>query len=79
MSPKERQTELAAQVREALGRQEPIAQSAVELVKLLVEEAKESLVSATGDDMLRIQGAAQRLQKLYRQLTINPPTARPKE
>lgn len=66
-------TELAKQLREAAHLQDPTAKAAIELVKLSADMAKESLVSAAGDDMLRLQGAARHLTKLHTELTTTPP------
>lgn len=74
MTPKEKATELAKKLREAAFAQDPIARAAIELVKLSVDEAKESLVSADGEDMYRVQGAARHMAKLYRELTTEPPS-----
>lgn len=76
---KERVTELAKQLREAAQLMDPIARAAIDLVKLASEAAKESLVSAEGDDMLRQQGAARHLTKLHTELTTNPPQLRRQE
>lgn len=74
MDSRRRIAELAQQLRDAARLQDPLAKVAVELVKLSAEEAKESLVDATGDDMLRVQGAARQLKKLHRELTMAPPS-----
>lgn len=66
--------ELATRLRDAAAQQDPVAKAAIELVQLTLVEAKESLVDAAGDDMLRVQGAARQLQRLYRELTTTPPT-----
>lgn len=66
-------TVLAERLRVAAEQHDPIARAAIELVKLCADEAKESLVGADGDDMLRLQGEARRLQKLHRELTVTPP------
>ena len=76
---KERVTELAKQLREAAQLMDPVARAAIELVKLASDTAKESLVSAEGDDMLRLQGAARQLTKLHTELTTNPPQTRRQE
>lgn len=76
---KERITALAKQLREAAYAQDPVAKSAIDLVKLSAEAAKESLVTAEGDDMLRQQGAARHLNKLHTELTTQPPQARRQE
>lgn len=70
---KEQLTELARQLREAGQQQDPIAQAAIRLIALVVTEQKDSLVSAEGDDMLRMQGAARRFTKLHTELTTTPP------
>jgi hypothetical protein len=44
------------------------------MVKLSHEELKESLVNADGEDMYRMQGAARHMAKLFRELTVEPPT-----
>lgn len=74
MAAKERATELAQQLRDAAKLQDPIAKAAVELVRLMGEAAKESLVSAEGNDMLRMQGEARTLRKLHKELTETPPS-----
>lgn len=74
MTPKERLAELARKLREAALAQDPIARTVIELVKLSGEEAKESLVSADGEDMYRMQGAARHMAKLYKELTVEPPS-----
>ena len=71
---KVRITELSTQLRDAANLQDPTAGATLELIRLAFEEAKASLVTATGDDMLRQQGAAQQLQRIYKDLTIIPPS-----
>lgn len=66
-------TELVQRVREAANLQDPVAQAAVEIVRLLVEVTKESLVEADGNDMLRMQGAAKAFSKLHKDLITTPP------
>jgi hypothetical protein len=66
-------TEIASRLRDAARLQDPFALAAIELVKLSSDAAKESLVSAEGDDMLRLQGAARHLTKLHKELTTQPP------
>lgn len=70
---RERLAELSGRLRDAAKAQDPIARSVVELVKLKVDALKESLVTADGNDMLRLQGAAREFQKLLRELTTAPP------
>jgi hypothetical protein len=76
---KERITELAKQLREAAAAQDPLARAVIELVKLSGEAAKESLVAADGNDMLRAQGAVRQFEKLHKELTTNPPPMRRQE
>lgn len=71
---KARTTELTARLRDAAMLQDPVATAAVELVRLLLEDTKDVLVMAAGDDMLRVQGAAQQLQRLHKDLTKIPPS-----
>lgn len=71
-------TELATRLREAARLQDPIAKTAVDLVRLSLDSLKESLVLVDGDDMLRKQGAARELQRLYKELTIAPPSIKPR-
>jgi hypothetical protein len=70
---KERTAELVGRLRDAAKLHDPAAQAAIELIRLTAEECKDSLVSAVGDDMLRQQGAAQRMQRLHKELTTTPP------
>lgn len=72
-----RALELAARLRDAARQQDPIAKSAVELVRLSLADQRESLVDAAGDDMLRTQGTARFLVKLLRELTVEPPSIKP--
>lgn len=50
----------------------PEARLTVELISILVEDARSRLVKASGEDMLRIQGEARAFEKLYRELTTAP-------
>lgn len=45
-----------------------------ELVDLLFEEAKHSLIQARGDDLLRMQGEAQAMDRLHEKLTRASPS-----
>lgn len=74
-----RVVELQQRLREAHTLHDPCARMAVELVKLTVEDLKDSLVGADGDDMLRLQGAVRVFRKLYNELTTTPPNIRPPE
>lgn len=76
---KERMADLVKLLREASSQMDPAARAAVELVKLAGEAAKESLVTADGNDMLRHQGAAQAYAKLHKDMTTNPPQLRRSE
>lgn len=66
--------ELAAQLREAAKRSDPIALMVIDLIKLKLDGLKESLVTADGNDMLRSQGAAQHILRLLKDLTETPPS-----
>ncbi len=79
MTPKEQAISLAARLRDAAKLQDPVAASAISLVRLTIEELKDSLVSAEGDDMLRLQGAVRHFQRLHKELTVQPPSIRPTE
>lgn len=74
MTTKAQVTELVQQLRDAAKLQDPIAIAAVKLVMLSADMAKESLVGADGDDMLRLQGSARAFHKLHAELTTNPPS-----
>lgn len=76
---KGRITELAQKLREAAKLQDPVARAAIEMIQLARDAAKESLVGAEGDDMLRTQGAARHLAKLHTELTTTPPSLTPSE
>jgi hypothetical protein len=71
---KERITDLAKQLRDAARMQDPVARAAIELVKLSSDAAKESLVTAEGDGILRAQGEARAMARLHRELTTIPPS-----
>ena len=72
---RERKLELAKVVREAAQKQDPLARTIIELVKLTVDDFKESLVSAEGEDIHRLQGAAREFRKLLRELITDSPSA----
>lgn len=74
---KERKLELAKTVREAAQKQEPVSRAIIELVKLTIDDIKESLVSAEREDIHRLQGAARELRRLYRELTTDSPSVAP--
>ena len=46
----------------------------VELVGIMVEESRTSLVRAMPEEFQKRQGATQMLEKLYKNLTNTPPT-----
>lgn len=77
MTPKERMAELVKKLREGAKLQDPAAKATVELVELMVEGLKESLVNGAGEDMLRLQGAARQLHNLHFMLTNEPPQITP--
>ena len=70
MNYRERAAEVYKSLREARSADAALA---VELVRLLYDEAKEDLVKATEADMMRSQGKAQLLKKMYQELTTRPP------
>ena len=74
MRPKEQLALRQKQLRDAARQQDPAARATVEMVELMLVDVKEALVDAAGDDMLRIQGAARLLQRVYRELTVEPPS-----
>ena len=57
MRPKEQIAAVSKRLRDAAKLQEPHALSVVQLLVLLAEEAKERLITAEGDELLREQGA----------------------
>lgn len=79
MKPKDQIAAVSKRLRDAAKLQEPYALSTVQLLVLLAEEAKERLVTATGDELLREQGAARELRRIVRELTVEPPSIGPKE
>lgn len=52
------------------------ARTMKELVNLLFEDAKHNLVTAQGDDILRLQGGAQALRRLFRDLSEPSPVTK---
>ena len=72
-------TELQGKLRDAARLHDPVAQAVVELTRLMLEDAKNTLVTSAGDEMLRAQGAAQQSQRLYKELTTPPPSIKPTE
>ena len=77
-SNKSRVTELLKNLREAANLSDPSARAIVEVMKLSIEDLKDSLVTAVGEDMLRMQGAAQHLRKIHQELTSSPPNIAPR-
>lgn len=76
-SSKARAVELMQRLRDAARQQDPVAKSAVDLVKHLYDTAKDSLVTSSGDDMLRLQGEARAFKRLHNELTTVPPSIKP--
>jgi len=72
-SRKQELSELAARLREGAKLQDPMARAAVQLLIMSADDAKESLVTAEGEDMYRLQGAARHLRMLIREVTTEPP------
>jgi hypothetical protein len=54
----------------------PDAVGVKELLTLLIEDAKDSLIEASGDDTLRLQGEAKALLRLHRAITTSSPTTK---
>ncbi len=79
MRPKEQIAAVSKRLRDAAKLQEPHALSVVQLLVLLAEEAKERLITAEGDELLREQGAARELRRVVRELTVEPPSIGSKE
>lgn len=67
-------TELAQRLRDAARQQDPYALAVIDLMKLSVDRAKDGLVTAEGDGILRVQGEARGFAKLLRELTTVPPS-----
>lgn len=72
MDSKAKAAELTGRLRDAAKAGDPVADAAAKLVKQLYETAKDSLVTSSGDDMLRLQGEARVLKKLHTDLTTIP-------
>jgi len=71
---KQQLTDLTTRLREAAQLQDYAAKAAIDLIRLSSDRAKESLVAAEGDDMLRAQGEARAFERLLRELTVTPPS-----
>ena len=50
-----------------------------ELLALRLEELKDSLLDARGDETIRLQGAAQEISKLRDMVTKSPPRMQPRK
>lgn len=50
------------------------ARMVIEMIGLMVEEARSRLVEAEGHDMYRVQGETRALTRLHKSLTIPPPS-----
>ena len=64
---KEQARQLASDLQKSLSAE---AQQIKQMIGLLLEDVKHSLISAEGDALLRLQGEARHLQRLYEQLTV---------
>ncbi len=73
-TPRERVSQQLERLRDAYLVQDPMARAIVDVLKLSLEELKESLVKAVGEDIPRTQGAARHLMKLHQELTTPPPS-----
>jgi 4-diphosphocytidyl-2C-methyl-D-erythritol kinase len=65
---KERVRQLAGKLQSSTAEE---AQQVKEMVGLLLEDAKHNLVSAEGAALIRLQGEARALQRIYEQLTTS--------
>jgi len=79
MTLKNQITEQARKVREAAQLSDPLAVAVVSLLQMTIEDLKESLVSAEGEDMYRTQGAVRHFSRLHRELTVTPHSLRTPE
>lgn len=68
---KERLAELTGHIQRSTAAE---ARMVVEMVGLMVEESRTRLVDAEGQDIYRMQGEARVLTRLYKSLTVKPPT-----
>jgi hypothetical protein len=73
---KVRRSELASNIRRSTL---PDAASIKELLGLLVDDAKDSLVDSKGDETIRLQGEAQAFTRLLTMVTREPPSIVPKQ
>lgn len=74
MTSKERAAELVAKLRDAAALHDPLARATIELLRVMIDEGKESLVTTIDHaDLLRLQGGVKTLQKLHKELTTQPP------
>ncbi len=71
---KVRTADLAAKLRDAAKLEDPHARMAVLWIERHIDDLKDKLVDASGDELLRVQGAVRHLQRMYSALTITPPT-----
>lgn len=72
---KERVNQLASDIR----RSQNEASSAIkELLLLMLADMKDSLVSSSGLETVKLQGGAQTLERLHKLLTTEPPSIKPR-
>jgi ribosomal protein L17 len=69
MTRKEQARQLASKLQQSTTED---AQQVKQMVGLLLEEAKHNLVTAEGAVLLRLQGEARALQRIFEQLTKKP-------
>jgi predicted RNA binding protein with dsRBD fold (UPF0201 family) len=67
MTKKEQARRLASNLQKSTA---PEVQQVKEMIVLLLEDAKHSLIAAEGDAILRLQGEARSLQRIYELLTV---------
>jgi hypothetical protein len=73
---KERLQELAKTVRQS---NDASSASIKQLLPLLIEMAKDSLVEAEGVELMRLQGEVQALKRLLTSFTVEPVSIAPKQ
>lgn len=73
---KELQNQLGSDIRRS---QNEASFAIKKLLGLLIDEAKDNLVNATGAQTLKLQGEAQALTRLHKLLTQEPPSIKRKQ
>jgi hypothetical protein len=78
MDHRRKAVDLAKIIREAR-MQDPLARYTIDMIKAVLEDLKERLVDADGEDMIRLQGAVRQFKKLHNELTNDPMPINTKE